>query len=83
MGLGERLVILRNRLGLTQTEAAQQLGIHRMVLGNYEAGRAELSFRRALAISKLYGAEIEVLAGKMEMPPPGDIRPRRRRDQDE
>lgn len=54
----EEIQILRQRLGLTQAQAAQMLGMHKLTLGNIEAGRGTAVYAE-LALRKLKEAYVD------------------------
>jgi Zn-dependent peptidase ImmA (M78 family)/transcriptional regulator with XRE-family HTH domain len=55
----------RERVGLSQDAAAEAVGINRVVLNYYEAGRREVPFNVAAALARLYGTSLEsLLAGE-------------------
>lgn len=60
----ERLRTLRQRLGLTQQELADQLGIHRATYGNYEAGNRDPDFDTLLQMAEFFGCSVDYLLGR-------------------
>ncbi|WP_262028299.1 HigA family addiction module antitoxin [Microvirga sp. Mcv34] len=55
-----RKMILQD-LGLSVTEAAQLLGVHRVGLSRLLNGRASLSAEMAIRLEKAFGADLEAL----------------------
>lgn len=65
----DSLRVARERAGMTQTEAAKQLGLHQQVLSGIERGerrppRADLLGKMA----ELYGASTDALLGRGTAP---------------
>lgn len=60
---GNNLIRLRERRGLTQQELADELGITRQAVSQWESGRAFPSMEKQLALSRLYGVSLEELYG--------------------
>jgi len=56
--LGERLRAAREAAGLTQEEAASQLGVSRPTLAQIEAGRRKITGLELVRLSSLYGRTI-------------------------
>ena len=63
MDLGSRFAMFRNRTGLTQKEAAEQLNITPYQLGNYETNRSEPNIATLKRMSHVYGVSIDQLVG--------------------
>lgn len=61
MGLIENLIQLRERRGLTQTEAARRLGITPVWLCNLEHGDGQPSLDLLRKIAELYGVSMSRL----------------------
>lgn len=55
----------RERAGLSQEAAAEAVGINRVLLNYYEAGRRQIPLNVAAALARLYGTSLEsLLAGE-------------------
>jgi transcriptional regulator with XRE-family HTH domain len=55
---------LRKKLGLTQEQMAEQIGIKRSLLGAYEEGRADPRLNNLMSMAKIFGVSVDVLIGK-------------------
>ncbi len=66
MSFGTRLVELRKAKKISQIELAQQLDIHKNVLGRYERDQAKPSIEVAAKIAKLLDVSLDYLAGNTE-----------------
>lgn len=63
--IGGMLRTGRERAGLSQEAAAEAVGINRVLLNYYEAGRRHVPLNVAAALSRLYGTSLEsLLAGE-------------------
>ena len=63
MNLGYRFQKYRRRVGLSQKEAAEKIGINNYQLGNYETNRSEPSIAILKKMAALYGVSIDNLVG--------------------
>ncbi|HEY8400177.1 MAG TPA: LexA family transcriptional regulator [Cytophagaceae bacterium] len=54
--------VLRKKLGLTQEQFAEKIGIKRSLLGAYEEGRAEPGLNTLVTMGKLFGVSVDDLA---------------------
>lgn len=63
MNIGKRFKLYRQRMQLTQSEAAEQIGVKSYQLANYESNRSEPSIKVLLAMSKVYKISIDQLLG--------------------
>ena len=61
MEQAEILTRLRKEKGLSQTEAAEELGVTRQAISKWESGRAFPSMEKLIALSRLYGVPLEEL----------------------
>lgn len=66
MSFGTRLVELRKHKKISQVELAQQLDLHKNVLGRYERDQARPSIDVAAKIAKLLGVSLDYLVGNTE-----------------
>lgn len=63
--LGERICLLRRRLGWSQAELAKHLRVSPSTVGMYEQGRREPSLTGAVELSRLFGVSVDyLLTGK-------------------
>ena len=60
--------MFRDRVGLTQKQASEQLGITPYQLGNYETNRSEPNIATLKRMSQLYGVTIDKLVGNRSKP---------------
>ena len=63
---GSRLKMMRELRGLTQTEVAKQLGVHKSSLSNWEAGRLEPSQRALITLAVILNVQTDWL---LDVPP--------------
>ena len=63
MNLGYRFQKYRRRVGLSQKEAAEKIGINNYQLGNYETNRSEPSIAILKKMAALYNVSIDTLVG--------------------
>ena len=76
MPISEKLKMLRGRRGLTLDELAEQTGLSRSALSNYETNESkEVSQFALVALAKFYGVSTDYLLGlsALENPMQGDI----------
>ena len=66
----ETLKKLRKQDGLTQEEAARQMGITRSALGMYETGKREPDFETLELIADFYNVDMNTLVGGSSEPVP-------------
>ena len=59
--IGQMLREARERAGLSQEAAAEAVGINRVLLNYYEAGRRQVPLTVAAALARLYGTSVESL----------------------
>lgn len=62
----ERLRLARKSKGITQEEAAKQLGISLRTYRRYETGEAEPGIITVVAIADLYKISIDYLTGRID-----------------
>ena len=68
MEVGQRLKERRNELNMTQDFVAEQLGITRQTISNWENGRSYPDIERIIRLSELYHLSLdELLKGDQEM----------------
>lgn len=61
--IGARLAMFRKLRGITQVSIAQQLGIHKSMLSNYEAGRSEPPFKHFVKICRILNVSADAVLG--------------------
>jgi transcriptional regulator with XRE-family HTH domain len=66
MDFGNKIIELRKEKGLSQTDLANELGIHKNVLGRYERGEATPSVDVARKIADLLNVSLDFLTGKVD-----------------
>jgi len=67
MNFGSTVVQLRKKVGLSQTELAKQLGIHKNVLGRYERNEVLPSIEIARKIADILDVSLDFLTGKVDV----------------
>jgi transcriptional regulator with XRE-family HTH domain len=60
--IGKRLKIAREQAGLSQSQVAKMLNLHRPTISEMEAGRRKLSAEELAQLSKIYDVRITWLA---------------------
>ena len=66
MDFGKNIVFLRKEQGISQTELANRLGIHKNVLGRYEREEAKPSIEVARSIADILKVSLDYLTGKVD-----------------
>lgn len=61
MKLSEKLYTLRRRHGLSQEQAAEQLGVSRQAVSKWEGGQSVPDPDKLIALSRLYGVTTDYL----------------------
>ena len=61
MNLGDRFKFYREKVELTQKEAANLLGVKNYQLANYETGRTEPNIATLLKMSSIYNVSLDEL----------------------
>lgn len=77
VAVGARLSALRRSSGITQTAAAEALGISQSNISQFESGKRRISGETALGFARLYNAALEDILGSTaqnepEPPIPGE-----------
>ena len=67
MEFGTIVVELRKKQGISQTDLASQLGIHKNVLGRYERNEVFPSIEIARKISDILDVSLDFLVGKADV----------------
>lgn len=68
MHYAQRLKDLREDRDLTQEDIAKVIGTSQSYYAQYENGKRELPFTRAIEIAKFYNVSIDYLAGVTDNP---------------
>ena len=61
MVLASKIKFLRRKIGLSQMELAEKLGVSRQAISSWEAGASRPSVDNLQCLSKLYNIPLEVL----------------------
>ncbi|MEZ4988603.1 MAG: helix-turn-helix transcriptional regulator [Saprospiraceae bacterium] len=64
MAFGERLLALRKAKGLSQTDLAGKIGVHKNVLGKYEREEVKPSIDIAVKTAEFFDVSLDYLVGK-------------------
>lgn len=59
--LGQRILLLRRGLGMSQAELARRLHISASAVGMYEQGRREPSLKGVVELSQVFGVSVDYL----------------------
>ena len=73
MSFGTRLIELRKAKKISQVELANQLDIHKNVLGRYERDQAKPSIEIAAKIAKFLNVSLDYLVGHTKLDLESDI----------
>lgn len=73
MSAGERLVQARERLGFSQDDAANALGVSRAMISYWEAERRRPNDRQLTALARLYKTQVGQLLGEVTSEPRADL----------
>src|SRR5690554_2365535 len=76
MDFGSTVVELRKKQGISQTDLASQLGIHKNVLGRYERNEVSPSVEIARKIADILDVSLDYLTGKVDVEMDKDIQKR-------
>ena len=76
MDFGSTVVTLRKEQGISQTDLAAQLGIHKNVLGRYERNEVLPSIEIARKIADILDVSLDYLTGKADVQMDKDTRKR-------
>lgn len=76
MDFGSIVVELRKEQGISQTDLASQLGIHKNVLGRYERNEVLPSVEIARKIADILDVSLDYLTGKVDVQMDRDTRQR-------
>ncbi len=62
--ISENIRFLRKKLGLTQEQFSERIGIKRSLLGAYEEGRADPRLNILTTIAQMFGTSVDILISK-------------------
>ena len=65
--ISENIKYLRKKLGLTQGQFADQIGIKRSLVGAYEEARADPRISNLIKMAELFGTSVDILINKNVM----------------
>ena len=71
MTLREKLIVLRDRAGLSQMELAERLGVSRQAVSRWESGDTTPTMDKLKSLAKIYGVSLDWLcsdAADRELP---------------
>lgn len=66
MEFHERLLEVRKKAGMTQSDLAEKLDVSRQAVSRWEMGTAKPEFENLIAISKIFGVSIDYLLKGVE-----------------
>lgn len=69
----EKLISIREQLGITKAEAARRLNMSAMGYGRYEKGEREPSFQTVSFIAQQLGTSVEYLYGETDDVAPSSV----------
>lgn len=75
--IGRALALARNRARMTQGAAADEIGVRRPTLSDWERGNRSPDVTSLEDLADLYGVTLDELCGHAPLPPAGAPRPRR------
>ncbi|MBL3658472.1 XRE family transcriptional regulator [Fulvivirga sediminis] len=62
--ISDNIKYLRKKMGVTQEQFSEQLGIKRSLLGAYEEGRADPRISNLIKMAQLFGTSVDILINK-------------------
>ncbi len=62
--VSENIKYLRKRLGLTQEQFAERIGIKRSLVGAYEEGRADPRISNLINMAEVFGTSVDIMINK-------------------
>lgn len=84
MTLREKLIVSRNKAGLSQMELAERLGVSRQAVSRWESGDTTPSVDKLKTLARIYGVSLDWLLGDTaDGEPPEAARPEADRNPDE
>lgn len=73
MTLREKLIVLRDKAGITQMSLAHQLGVSRQAVTRWESGDATPSMDKLKALAKIYGVSLDWLCSDVADEKPFEV----------
>lgn len=70
MTVSEKIYTLRTRLGLSQEELAEKLGVSRQSVSKWETGQSVPDLEKIIKLSDLFGVSVDELVREGERPQP-------------
>ena len=70
MTVSEKIYTLRTRLGLSQEELAEKLGVSRQSVSKWETGQSVPDLEKIIKLSDLFGVSVDELVREGERPKP-------------
>lgn len=67
MTFREKLIVLRDKAGITQMALAHQLGVSRQAVTRWESGDTTPSMDKLKALAKIYGVSLDWLCSESDM----------------
>lgn len=67
MTLREKLIVLRDKAGISQMALAHQLGVSRQAVTRWESGDTTPSMDKLKALAKIYGVSLDWLCSDSDM----------------
>lgn len=84
MTLREKLIVSRNKAGLSQMELAERLGVSRQAVSRWESGDTTPSVDKLKTLARIYGVSLDWLLGDTtDGEPPEAAKPEADRSPDE
>ncbi len=70
MTVSEKIYTLRTRLGLSQEELAEKLGVSRQSVSKWETGQSAPDLEKIIKLADLFGVSVDELVREKERPQP-------------
>lgn len=70
MTVSEKIYTLRTRLGLSQEELAEKLGVSRQSVSKWETGQSVPDLEKIIKLADLFGVSVDELVREEERPQP-------------
>lgn len=67
MALREKLIVLRDKAGISQMSLAHQLDVSRQAVSRWESGDTTPSMDKLKALAKIYGVSLDWLCSDSDM----------------
>ena len=72
--LSEKIYTLRRRMGFSQEQLAERIGVSRQAISKWESGQSTPDLDKLLALSQCFGITMDELTG--DRPTPGEAGPK-------